>query len=231
MKNPDGGPSVLAAKRLLKLLAVLIVLIYEDLLILVFPALALTDFRYLAVILLADLFVGWDIFIRPMAERGRKDEYPTWKIILFFVVSPLYLGAPYLERMLLSARYQPALLLDVLVWIGLFLVLCGGVLLIWSRTTLGAFGSPKVFLREDHRLIRSGPYRVLRNPMYTADLLLYFGIACAFGGWISAAFAVATLTPILLERTKLEERLLRERFGEEYDRWAKTTWRLIPFLW
>jgi protein-S-isoprenylcysteine O-methyltransferase len=67
--------------------------------------------------------------------------------------------------------------------------------------------------------------------MYSSNLLMYGGVALAMGAWISLALAVAGLLPMLLERTKLEERLLEERFGDEYRDWARRTWRLVPFVW
>jgi protein-S-isoprenylcysteine O-methyltransferase Ste14 len=183
-----------------------------------------------AAILAADLAIGFDVFIRP-ALRGAVDRYRTWKIYVFFVLSPLLLGAPWVEGLLLAPRYQPPAWLFGCWLVGMAATVAGGLLLAWARLTLGRFGSPKIFLQDDHQLITAGPYRWLRNPMYSSNLLMYGGVALAMGAWISLALAVAGLLPMLLERTKLEERLLEERFGDEYRDWARRTWRLVPFVW
>ncbi|MBP7094767.1 MAG: isoprenylcysteine carboxylmethyltransferase family protein [Spirochaetia bacterium] len=215
-----------------KALGILVLLAYEDLVILIWPGGPLGDTRAFAVILAADLAIGFDVFVRPsLATRSQKDEYATWKVYAFFVASPLLLGLPWIERDLLARRWLPEAALSALWWIGLAATLGGGVLLAWARLTLGRFGSPKVLVQEDHRLVTSGPYRALRNPMYAADLLLYCGVAIALGAVGSAAFAVAALLPMLVGRTRLEERLLAERFGDEYRAWAARTWRLVPFVW
>jgi protein-S-isoprenylcysteine O-methyltransferase len=214
-----------------KLLGVLVLLLYEDLVVILWPGGPLRDIKALLVVVIADLAIGFDVFIRPTLVGGQKDQYATWKVYFFFVASPLLLGGPWVERLLLARGYQAAWLLDILFVAGLVLVVGGGLLLAWARLTLGRLGSPKVLIQDGHRLITTGPYRRLRNPMYTADLLLYAGVAIALGAWISLVLAIAALLPMLVGRAKLEERLLVERFGEEYRAWAAKSWRLIPFLW
>lgn len=217
--------------RLFKLPGVLVLLIYEDIIILAWPGGPCSDIPALLVIIAADIAIGFDVFIRPGIENIKeKDHYATWKIMLFFIASPVFLGAPWIERALLARLYQGEALLFVLLAVGSAMTLAGGILLGWARLTLGKFGTPKIFLQEGHLLVTKGPYRWLRNPMYFADLLLYCGVAIALGAWVSCAFAIAALLPMLLGRIRTEERLLEERFGDEYRAWADRTWRLIPFL-
>lgn len=214
----------------LKLVLVLCVLAYEDLVVLFWPGGPLQAPLALAAILTADAIIGFDIFIRP-SLLGAKDNYASWKLGAFFVASPLLLGAPWVEGLTLARWYQPAWLL-LACWVaGMVLTVAGGLLLAWGRLTLGRFGSPKIVIQADHSLVTRGPYRWLRNPMYTADLLLYSGLAIAMGAWISLVLSIASLLPMLVGRCKLEERLLREHFGKEYDAWAVKTWRLVPGIW
>jgi len=214
-----------------KLLGILVLLAYEDSVIIFWPKGPMADMAAFAVILAADIAIGFDVFIRPSTLGGQRDEYNTMKIYLFFVASPLLLGAPWAERALLARLYQSALVLDILYIIGFAMTLAGGLLLAWGRLSLGRFGSPKVIIQDDHRLIMTGPYRWLRNPMYSADLLLYAGLSIALGAWASAIIVTASLLPILLGRIRLEEKLLEDRFDGEYYEWAKRTWRLVPFIW
>ena len=230
-ENADSVP-MRAIAKIGKALGVLVLLAYEDLVVLLWPGGPGADPAGFALILAVDLAIGLDVFIRPsLATRRQKDEYATWKIYVFFVASPLLLGLPWIERDLLAGRWLGEAALSALWWIGLAATVGGGALLVVARLTLGKFGSPKVVVQADHRLVRSGPYRILRNPMYAGDLLLYAGLALGLGAAASAVAAVVSLLPLLVGRIRLEERLLEERFGDEYRAWAARTRRLVPFIW
>jgi protein-S-isoprenylcysteine O-methyltransferase Ste14 len=82
---------------------------------------------------------------------------------------------------------------------------------------------------EVRRLVTGGPYRVVRHPLYAAEILA----ACAFVMVNPGAFAVAVLAPFVatqLVRSRFEERLLTEAYPH-YREYARGTRRLIPFIW
>src|SRR5262245_41187922 len=92
----------------------------------------------------------------------------------------------------------------------------GGVAFaIWAREHLGRMWSGMVTLKEDHRLIRSGPYRVVRHPIYTGLLFGLFGVALIRGN-LAALLAIALFAAGFARKIVLEERMLSEHFGEEY---------------
>ena len=75
-----------------------------------------------------------------------------------------------------------------LIWVGLLLY-------IWAVLTLGAFFRTSVQLLDGQRLVRRGPYRLLRHPAYTGGILLFTGIGLATGNWISALIAPISAIP------------------------------------
>ncbi len=86
-----------------------------------------------------------------------------------------------------------------------------------------------VTLKQNHQLIRSGPYRYVRHPIYTGLLLSLLGTAIAIGEWhgfVSVAFIAAGFS----RKIAIEERFLREAFPGEYDRYRAEVPALIPFL-
>ena len=114
--------------------------------------------------------------------------------------------------------------------------------------TLGSLFTFEVTLREDHRLVTSGPYAFVRHPSYSGvvlgvvgTLLVHFGPASwwARAGWLGTlggqAYALAwcsmeayVLCSILC-RTPTEDALLRKHFGAEWDAWAeRVPYRVIP---
>ena len=114
-------------------------------------------------------------------------------------------------------------------WAGLAVLAAGVVLRIASLRHLGRFFSELIVLREDHRLVRDGPYRVLRHPLHVGLVLMALGLALlGGGGWRFAAPALAALAAAL--REVREDAVLRARFGEEWTAHAARTWGLTD-LW
>lgn len=124
------------------------------------------------------------------------------------------------------AAWRPALAST-----GMALIAGGIALRLWSVRTLARFFTIQVAIRDGHRLIRSGPYRLLRHPSYTGSLATFAGFGLALGD--AAALSAATLPVALafLRRIRVEERVLADAFPAEYPDYARATWRLVPFLW
>lgn len=102
-----------------------------------------------------------------------------------------------------------------------------GMLGVWARRHLGRYWSGAISTVADHQLVRSGPYRVLRHPIYTAMLGMAAGTALISGEWHAAAgFALVLIA--YTRKIRQEERHLRGMFGAEYDDYARDTWALIP---
>lgn len=102
-------------------------------------------------------------------------------------------------------------------------------LAVWARQTLGRNWSGRIEIKMDHQLIRSGPYRVLRHPIYTAVLGMAAGTALAIGK-LHALFAITVIVYAYIRKTRMEEAKLYEAFGTEYDEYRRGTWGLIPGL-
>jgi protein-S-isoprenylcysteine O-methyltransferase len=96
---------------------------------------------------------------------------------------------------------------------------------------LGRFHTPNVAIREDHRLIETGLYRLVRHPSYLGALIAFLGFSLALGNWLSVA-AMMGITPWLyLYRIREEDAALLAAFGEPYRAYCQRTKRLIPWLY
>lgn len=110
------------------------------------------------------------------------------------------------------------------------IIQAGFVLLaVWARRHLGRNWSAEVRIAVGHQLIRTGPYRFLRHPIYTAMLGMFLGTAIASSQY-HALLALALLFVAYLRKTRLEEKILRQTFGAEYDAYRRDTWALVPLL-
>ena len=98
---------------------------------------------------------------------------------------------------------------------------------VWARRHLGSNWSGEVRVADGHQLVRSGPYRFLRHPIYTAVLGMYCGTALV-SGEIHAPLALLLVTLAYWRKIRLEERALGEAFGAEHEAYRRHTWALIP---
>jgi protein-S-isoprenylcysteine O-methyltransferase Ste14 len=100
---------------------------------------------------------------------------------------------------------------------------------VWARRVLGGNWSASVTLKEDHEIVRSGPYRLIRHPIYTGLIVAVAGSALASGEWrglVALGIAVAALW----RKLRVEERWLAAEFGAGYADYRRQTRALIPFI-
>jgi protein-S-isoprenylcysteine O-methyltransferase len=114
---------------------------------------------------------------------------------------------------------------------GLVAIIVGMLIRAYAIVTLRHFFTVNVTVRDDHRLIRSGPYRFVRHPSYTGALLSFYGLAVAVENVWAAIILVAPITIAFLVRIRVEEAVLRNAFPQEYPEYERSTWRLLPFVY
>jgi len=110
---------------------------------------------------------------------------------------------------------------------GVGVLVAGLAFAIWARRWLGRNWSGIVTLKQDHELVRGGPYRFVRHPIYTGILLGLAGSAIARDEW-RGIFAVLIGYAALWRKLKLEERWMIERFGDAYRQFQAEVPALIP---
>jgi len=114
---------------------------------------------------------------------------------------------------------------------GLTMIVLGMALRAWSIATLRKYFTVNVTVRDDHRLIRSGPYRLVRHPSYTGALLSFYGFAIAIENVWGALVVVVPITYAFFVRMRVEEAVLRAAFPDDYPAYERETRRLIPFVY
>ena len=127
----------------------------------------------------------------------------------------------------LTARMIPNI--DAVIAIGLLLELCGLGLAIAARRELGRNWSAQVRIAEGHALIRTGPYRYLRHPIYTGALCMYAGLAIV-SGTLHAVLGFTLVCLAYWRKTVLEEHLLADQFGARFDDYRRRSWAIIPLV-
>ena len=112
--------------------------------------------------------------------------------------------------------------------LGLLVLVAGLAFSVWARVHLGGNWSGNVTVKEGHELIRTGPYRYVRHPIYTGILTGVLGTAiCA--GTLRAALGLAMIAAAFIVKLRAEERFMRETFPGQYEKYREEVPALIPF--
>ena len=115
-------------------------------------------------------------------------------------------------------------------YIGLAMMLAGIAIRQWAIWVLGKHFSTVVRIIKGHRLVKTGPYALVRHPSYTGALLIMLGLGLAFRTWGGALIILIIFGLAYGYRIRVEETALKSEFGKEYVEYSKKTARLIPGL-
>jgi protein-S-isoprenylcysteine O-methyltransferase Ste14 len=176
--------------------------------------------RYLIAVALSIL---WALpFIRkyavPREKAVAKDTSARWGIILQ-AFSKIVLW-------IMPAPYVPA-------WRIALGILFGIVGIVAARSAIRHLDKQwrlDAALSADHQLIRTGPYAVLRHPIYAGMFAMQFAVGLLLAQWPAFAAGIVLYVAGTEIRVRSEENLLRSRFGEEFDVWARQARAYIPFV-
>jgi len=182
--------------------------------------------------LIGALWLAWLaywVIAAGMAKPVERRETPLSRAIH---VVPLTAGAvlmawPHPPHWL-SARFVPPGALTE--WLGTAILAAGLAFATWARMHLGGNWSGTVTLKQDHELIRSGPYRFVRHPIYTGLLFALLGTALSLGEW-RGLVALGLIAAAFARKMRIEEQFMRENFGDAYGRYRAEVPALIPFLY
>jgi len=112
--------------------------------------------------------------------------------------------------------------------ITVLLVLASLIFVTAAVRTLGKQWSLQARVLEHHELIRRGPYRIVRHPIYTGMFGMLIVSSMAHGHWLGLIIASFVYYLGTVMRIKSEEKLLREQFGSEYDDYTREVPAFIP---
>jgi len=145
---------------------------------------------------------------------------PIWIGAFLLAVRPSWLGPLSFQLVPQNLTYYG---------VGAALTVIGLAFAVWARYHLGRNWSGVITVKEDHALIRTGPYAIVRHPIYSGLLLAIIGSALA-RGQIGAMLAIAFMLSAVLRRVRIEERWMSETFGQAYADYKAKTPALVPFV-
>jgi protein-S-isoprenylcysteine O-methyltransferase Ste14 len=160
--------------------------------------------------------------VKTVQRVSRTENILLVLLALVALVIPLvYSVTPWLD----FASYRLPL------WLGL----CGLLLLVFSlfvfwraHFDLKTNWSPSLEIRLDHTLVTEGIYRLVRHPMYLSQLLWALAQILLLQNWLAGPLNLLFFIPFYFLRSRAEEKLMLDRFGEQYRSYIKTTGGIIP---
>jgi protein-S-isoprenylcysteine O-methyltransferase Ste14 len=180
------------------------------------------------------MYLLWIVWLLYWIARARNVKRTKWRESLasravhecLFVICAILLAWP--DRL-------PTLLTRRIIWkttmveiSGAIVVATGLSLTVWARRCLGGNWSGTVTLKEDHTLIRNGPYRLVRHPIYSGLLLALCGTALVVGE-LRGVFAFASAFFAFLWKIRVEEERMGSIFAEHHH-YRAVTWVMIPYI-
>jgi protein-S-isoprenylcysteine O-methyltransferase Ste14 len=173
--------------------------------------------------------VAWVVFwvYWLAASVGTKSGRTRWGQFAGFRVALLLIVLLLLRLRLL--RGQHSVNHDLLLGgIGLALFAAGLALAVWARVYIGSNWGMPMTQKDDPELVTTGPYHLIRHPIYSGILLAMIGTAVAVSVyWV---IAVAVLGVYFIYSATQEERYMSERFPDAYPTYRRSTKMLVPFL-
>ncbi|MFL6374018.1 MAG: methyltransferase family protein [Pyrinomonadaceae bacterium] len=185
----------------------------------------------------AIVIISWIVFAATFLLRERpaktKDTVSAPKSWLGIVLQ----GVAYLPVWALERRPVFSPFIDSLYILNIGFQLAAAALAIacvyltmLAIRELGKQWSLEARLVEDHDLVTTGPYSLVRHPIYTAMLGLLIATGVVLSHWLVVPVAVFIFLVGTFIRTSFEERLLSDAFGEKFAEWRSRVPALIPFL-
>ena len=157
--------------------------------------------------------------LEPAASR-------IFRLLIFLIVIVLLavprIPLPWLYAQLWPQGYWPF-------WLGAAITVAGLLFAVWARVHLGRNWSRAVTIKQDHELITTGPYAVVRHPIYTGMLAGFLGMAIAISQ-VRGFVVVVLVFVVFWVKFRMEEKWMRSQFGETYAAYARQTAALVPYL-
>jgi protein-S-isoprenylcysteine O-methyltransferase Ste14 len=180
--------------------------------------------------IISDLWILFALYWLVSALNRKKTKRRESVVQRLLYILPLLVAFYLLYRYnfghgWLSTRFVPDT--PLVQWLAVLITAAGVAIAFWARFHLGANWSGVVTLKENHELIRTGPYRTVRHPIYTGILLAFLGNAVLIGQ-IRGLIGLAIMWASFYIKARREESFLAQEFGPNFNEHTQHTGMFLP---
>jgi len=156
-------------------------------------------------------------------DKVKGQIHAGWITKLIFLFYFLIFAAPPTELLLVNRN------INYYVSFSAFALYIAGMFFwLWAIKNLNKYWSVDIEIRENHPLIKTGPYRYFRHPHYLFIFCELLGLPLIANAYYSLILISAIYIPLIILRIVYEERALIEKFGDAYIEYKKEVWGLFP---
>jgi protein-S-isoprenylcysteine O-methyltransferase Ste14 len=192
--------------------------------------------RFLPALVVAAVMLCWFAFVIVFLVHKKPPAGPEKKREGKSIAGIAMQGAGYALVWIIHRRYfSPIATMnrsaEIAVAVSTVLLAIGSVWFVSAAVrALGKQWSLAARVVEGHQLITEGPYKIVRNPIYTGMLGMLLATGLAVSHWIGLVAGLVVFAIGTFVRVRSEEKLLRETFGNQWEAYAQTAPAVVPFL-
>lgn len=163
-----------------------------------------------------------------MKETSDKKSSDRFSVILILAMSLVSVVAPVLDWAYFSTQRDA---FSMFTFLGILMIVIGIGFRAMAVRFLGKYFTPTVQIKEDHNLITTGPYQIVRHPSYTGAFLAIIAGGVVLESLIGFIISCTAMIVAYYVRIGIEEKELTLRFGDDYLAYKQRTKMIIPYVW
>ena len=161
-------------------------------------------------------------------ETSDKKNSDRFSVILILCMSFISVVVPILDWAYFKSSQDGVSWITLL---GIFMIITGITFRALAVRYLGKYFTPTVQIKEDHQLITTGPYSIVRHPSYTGAFLAIVAGGVVLESLVGFIISCTAMIIAYYVRIGIEERELTANFGNAYEQYQKNTKMIIPYVW
>jgi protein-S-isoprenylcysteine O-methyltransferase Ste14 len=181
-------------------------------------------------IFIGGCWLAWALYWLAMAFANKRTvergNFIGYRVVALLIIAACVLVGQLFHVSSRTVLWHTPLALGILTDL---IVVAGALLTIWARVTLGGNWSAEVTFKQDHELIESGPYALVRHPIYTGLITMGLGAAINYGrpyGFV----LVAGLCGSFWWKARQEEGVMGKHFPDAYREYKARVRAIVPFV-
>jgi protein-S-isoprenylcysteine O-methyltransferase Ste14 len=186
--------------------------------------------KLIAIIAFSYIYGIFEIFMSMRQRRKRSIVKSNDKGSIWVLFISIFIGYA-LSFRIAATKIGRIYHWDTLFVIGAAVIITGLIIRIVSILTLKEHFTYTVTKIENHELIDTGLYKIVRHPGYLGQLIIFTGISASLSNWLSIVFMTIPVLIGYLYRIRIEENFLIEQMGQKYIDYQKRTKKLVPAIY